>query len=298
MVLLISFQSLRNFCGNAKFREIDVECLKRYELWMLNNGRKRTTVGIYLRALRKIFNATNRDGIIKKEKCYPFGLEKYVIPEPAKRKNSLQIEQVQQIFYYEPENEDEAKARDFWLFLYLGNGMNMKDVCCLQYKNVQDEFIVFERQKTKNTNRKGLPISVYITGDLQNIIERWGNKDKDPENYIFPILEQGMTALEIHHKKQDFTRYVNDWMDKIKPKLGIEKKTNTSMARSTYATTMRHAGVPREFVKDAMGHKLLKTLDHYYDSFEDEIKKEFTKKLTPFKVEDRLVESDAVTELA
>ena len=30
---------------------------------------------------------------------------------------------------------------------------------------------------------------------MKAIIERWGNKDKSPNNYIFPVMERGISPL-------------------------------------------------------------------------------------------------------
>lgn len=202
---------------------------------------------------------------------------------PRKRKKALLSEEVAKIYYYQPKCELEEKARDLWLFLYLGNGMNAKDMCLLKYKNIDGKFIVFERKKTEAVNSDSLPISVFITDDMRRIIEKWGNKDQSPDNYIFPVFKAEMTELEIHYEKQNFTRFINGMMYKIRRALGLDGKTNTNMARSTFATTLKRSGVPREFIKDAMGHKLASTTDHYLDSFEDEVKEEIAQKLLAFK---------------
>ena len=60
-------RSLENFKKNLKFTDITPSFLKKYERWMLDNGKSITTVGMYLRALRAIFNQQNIDS-----KLYPF----------------------------------------------------------------------------------------------------------------------------------------------------------------------------------------------------------------------------------
>src|ERR1700744_1897432 len=52
------------------FDMITVDFLNNYENWMIAQDNSRTTVGIYLRATRKIFNQAIEDGIIDKE-IYP-----------------------------------------------------------------------------------------------------------------------------------------------------------------------------------------------------------------------------------
>jgi hypothetical protein len=52
----------------------------------------------------------------------------------------------------------------------------------------------FERAKTEKATRSD-PKPVFITDDMRTIIDRWANKDANPNNYLFPILEPGLTAL-------------------------------------------------------------------------------------------------------
>ena len=74
--------------------------------------------------------------------------------------------------------------------------MNPKDIACLKYKNIHDEYIVFERSKTERALRSDpKPITVFINDDMKDIIERWSNKDKSTNNYIFPVMEQGISPL-------------------------------------------------------------------------------------------------------
>src|SRR5580693_7197978 len=153
---------------------------------------------IYIRPLRCIFNEAIIDGIIRKEKCYPFGRRKYQIPTGRNVKKALAMAEVEKIYYYEgdPDNLSEQKARDFWLFCYFANGMNIKDVALLKNKDINGEFLTFERSKTERAMKSDPKIiTVYINEDMRKIMERWGNADKGPDSYIFTILSAGETPL-------------------------------------------------------------------------------------------------------
>ena len=46
--------------------------------------------------------------------------------------------------------------------------MNCKDIAFLKYKNIEEEYIVFERAKTENSTRANpKSISVFINEDIQ-----------------------------------------------------------------------------------------------------------------------------------
>ena len=100
---------------------------------------------------------------------------------------ALTLEQIGQIARYEDGNEATAKYRDYWLFLYLCNGINVADFIRLKFKNIENGEICFTRQKTERTSREEKTIRAIVTPPMQAVIDRWGNPPK-ADNYIFPIL--------------------------------------------------------------------------------------------------------------
>jgi integrase len=278
-----AYYALAKFRGNLRFIEITITYLKEYEQWMLQQEYSKTTVGIYVRSLRTIFNEAAEDKIIKKEKCYPFGKRRYQIPTSRNVKKSLKLHDVSKIYKYIPECEQESKAKDYWLFSYLANGINCKDIALLKYRNIEEEYIVFERAKTENSTRSNpRSITVFISEDIRTIIETRGNPDKSPANYIFPILEHGITPLRQYELIELFIRSINEWMDKIRIKLKIERRVSTYVARHTFSTVMKRSGVSTEFIQEALGHTDIRTTENYLDSFEKEVKKEYAAKLLAF----------------
>jgi integrase len=278
-----SYYSFERFRGNVLFTEVTVDYLNDYERWMLKQDYSKTTIGIYVRSLRTIFNEAIEDGSIKREK-YPFGRRRYQIPTSRNVKKALTLEDVSKIYYYEPACQQEQWAKDFWLFSYLGNGINPKDIACLKYKNIEGDYFVFERAKTEKATRSDpKPISVYITEDMWLIIDRWANKDKTPNNYVFPVLEPDLTALRQYELIELFIRSINDWLVKIRKKLKIEKRLTTYVARHTFSTVLKRSGVSTEFIQESLGHTNILTTEKYLDSFEKEVKKDFVSNLTAFK---------------
>jgi integrase/recombinase XerD len=280
-----TLMNLLKFKNNLRFEDVSVTFLYEYERWMLSRGKSLTTIGIYLRNLRSIFNMQIAENRIL-QACYPFGKRKYQIPTGANVKKALELSDIKKIYDYSPQlpNENELFARDIWLFGYYSNGINTKDIAYLKYKNIDEDFIIIKREKTKFTTRsKPKNILIPINEDMNAIIERWGNKDKDTDNHIFPILKNGLSA----HRKQElvhcFTRMVNNWMKKIAENVGIKKKVVTMTYRHSYATILKRAGVSTDFIKEQLGHNDLQTTENYLDSFELNIKKKFSSNLMAFK---------------
>lgn len=194
------------------------------------------------------------------------------------------MEQIKSLYYYIPETAMEEKDRDFWLFCYFGNGMNPKDVAYLKYNNIHGEFLVFIRAKTEHTTRTDpKPISVFLNDDMHRIIEKWGDKEKNPNNYIFSVVRNGLDALQAHKKVTAFTRIINEQMAIIGKKLGFEKKITTIVSRHSFSTQLKRSGVSTEFIQDALGHMDKRTTENYLDGFEDEVKKQYATHLLVFK---------------
>ncbi|MBN8852409.1 MAG: hypothetical protein BGO55_01525 [Sphingobacteriales bacterium 50-39] len=281
-----TYNSLKKFRGNVRFAEITVSYLNQYEQWMVNERkRSKTTVGIKLRALRAVFNEAIENGTIKREKCYPFGRRRYQLPTSRNVKKALDLAEVQKIYEFEPRTADERKAKDFWLFCYFANGMNPKDFAHLQYKNIDGDYLSFVRAKTERTGRSDpKTIIAYINEDMRRVIDTYGNKDRRPDSFIFPIIEEADNPMRRYDLvKTELIQFINKEMKNIAKELGITKKVTNIVSRHTFSTVLKRSGVSTEFIQESLGHTDKKTTENYLDSFEKEVKKEFAKKLADFK---------------
>ncbi|MCX6257857.1 MAG: site-specific integrase [Bacteroidia bacterium] len=281
-----SMNSLKQFVKKEKllFTSITPEFLKQYEKWMLNNGKSMTTIGIYLRSLRTIFNEQIQAGNLKLEQ-YPFGKRKYQIPAGRNIKKALTLDDVAKIYNYEViTGTIEAKSKDYWLFSYFCNGINMKDIALLKYQDIDEEKIIFNRAKTIHTSRKNSkPVIVVLFDEITEIIDRLGNKPAKENQYVFPILNDTMTPEMKHARVKQEIQNTNKYIRRIAKAAGIEKDITTYTARHTYSTVLKRSGASIEFISESLGHKNIATTESYLDSFEIDIKKEFAKKLTAFK---------------
>jgi len=246
------------------FKKVDIEFLNKYEKWMRGNKKSPTTIGIYLRYVRACFNDAINRKIIDRD-LYPFSRGKYTIPTGANIKKALTQNEISLITSYSAlEGTNEEKYRDYWMFLFYCNGLNLKDMAKLKYENRHDDFIIFQREKTLS-GLKGKPIQIfaYITQSLEQIIARWGNKPDKPENYIFPILQNGMSAKEEFDTARQMKKNINAQISRIAKKVGIKKRVTTNVARHSIATFLNDNGALMPFIKDTLGHSSQVTTEHY-----------------------------------
>ena len=276
-----SRDSVKKFVGDKRlsFKSINIQFLKKYEAHMLLKGDALTTVAMYLRCLRFLYNNAIKEGIVRQQD-YPFGRGKYEIPQPQNIKKALKLSDIGKIFNYQPESEQESYYRDIWMFSYLCNGINLKDICLLKYSDFQGDHIYFRRAKTINTNRNSKPIDIIVTDEVRQIIDRWGNKPVQPDNFIFPVLTNDLSAEKKHADIAQAVQMTNRYIRRIAKKIGIEANVTTYTARHSFATVLKRSGVNVTYISEALGHSDIKTTENYLDSFEVEQKKEIAKKLT------------------
>jgi integrase/recombinase XerD len=279
-----SLTSLKTFRPHLSFRDITVDFLEEYEAWFLGKGKSISTVGIYLRPLRAIINEAIEDGIISKENNYPFGKRRYQIPASKNIKKALTLEEISRYFRYDaPPDTWHDKARDFFLFSYLGNGINMKDISLLKNKDLDGDYIRFIRAKTQHTNRSSsTQISIYIVPEMKAIIEKWRGINRKPESYLFPILDTGLSIERQGELVKLFTRNMNTYLKYVTTAIGIDKPVTTYFARHSFATILRRSGATTEMISESLGHTSTKTTVSYLDSFEDDKRKEIMAALTNF----------------
>lgn len=279
-----SFNSFKSYHPRKLyFEKVSPDFLRDYERWMLSVGNSLTTVGIYLRSLRTLCNLAIEEGTITQQ-SYPFGKRKFQIPAGRNVKKALALDDIQKIFNYQPQTDNEAKSRDFWLFSYLCNGINMKDIARLKYGNVIGDKITFIRAKTERTSKKNFKsIVAILTPEAKEVIKRWGKLPAYPESYVFDILTEGVTPQQERKSVQQFTQTTNKNMKRIAAALGINENITTYTARHSFSTILKRSGAPIEFISESLGHHDLKTTESYLDSFEDDVKKQYAGFLTKFK---------------
>jgi len=166
-----TLNSLKSYKKRLDIEDITPKFLSEYENHMLAKNTSPTTISMYLRCLRKVFNEAIDAGIASRE-SYPFKKSKFQIPVGRNIKKALTKEELKQIFQFSTiPKTSEAKAKDFWIFSYLCNGMNIKDICRLKYSNIEGDKIIFNRAKTENTKKSNQkPIIVHLVPQAHEII--------------------------------------------------------------------------------------------------------------------------------
>lgn len=282
IIKFLNFKGVLN-PNKLSFFEITKDWLNEYENFMTTERKRSlTTVGIYLRCLRALFNSAIAENEIEKE-VYPFGKRLYQISTSKGKKKALTNEQLKILFESIPATQEQQKARDFFFFSYACNGMNMKDIALLRYKDIKDGSINFYRAKTINTSKANLrPITAYLNDFTRSIIDKYGCKSTNPNTLVFDIISDTQNAQEQKIRINNFTRFVNQHLKILSESIGLPKEISTYWARHSFATNSIRKGASMEFIQESLGHGDLKTTMSYFEGFDDESKREFAQHLMEF----------------
>lgn len=278
---IIEFELRHNDTADRlRFSKVDPKWLEEYEMFMLTEGRSLTTVGIYLRSMRAVFNAAIGLKDITSS-LFPFGKGKYVIPQPSKLKKSLSREELGVLFHGQPQNKLQQKAKDLFFLSYSLNGMNLADIAQLRWKHIQNgQFIHFVRQKTANSTRSKLKeIRVPVSEFAKTIFNDYGSKKRKDEELIFDIHLDARSDDENRKNRKILIRSINQHLQRYSKHIGLDKQISYQTARHSFATNAIQQGASMEFVSESLGHSSLKTTQNYFSGFDDKAKVSMSNKL-------------------
>lgn len=262
-----SKKSFQLFKSKLSFDDVTTSFLDSYEKHMLATGKSTAYIAINLRNLKTIYNQAINAGLARQEN-YPF--KAFRIKAGNNIKKALTIDQLKVLKNYNAKTDAQQKALCFWLLSFYCNGINMIDICRLQNKNIIGDQIVFVRKKSENSTVSSKTVRIAIIPEIQQIIDKYGNPNKEPDDYIFNILPHGIDAKRERDIVQSFTRNVNKHMLAISTDLSFGVTLSTYFARHSFATYLKRSGISIEVISEALGHTNIETTQNYLDSFTDE----------------------------
>ncbi len=281
------------------FEDVTPATLRGFENYYLKKGYSPTSIGIYTRPIRALFNRALTDAASGVELSqYPFGKGRFTPPNGQNIKKALTPEQLRILFEAQPQNHYQQKAKDFFFFSYLANGMNFKDIAELKYKDLNGNRLSFYRSKTKNTTKETPRlIHAILPAPALAVITRYGNANKAKEEYIFNVLAKTDTPTEALFKIKSFTRFANQHLKALATAYNkhvkaeneaptenelIPEEISTYWARHSFTTQAIRKGASMELLQESLGHKNLATTQNYFAGFTSDVKENLSKSLLDF----------------
>jgi integrase/recombinase XerD len=175
------------------------------------------------------------------------------------------------------------------VFQYFSNGLNMIDLCKLKEKDIEKTdngvSIDFTRTKTQGTKVHSIKIRVELTPDALDVINKFGNKDRKEDDFIFPYFNslKSLNGKERNEEERKIVGYVtrnlNRQLKYISKELELTFDLTSGIARHTYATVLKNEGLSPSKIGPTMGHTNAKTTEIYLGSIGDDQIREISKKL-------------------
>jgi len=268
MIYKDSLRSLENYTNkqlDIHFSHIDLDFLKGYEKWLKKKNYKETSLSLFFRTLRSVYNKAI-DAKYAKKMAYPFDDFKVSKFDTKTEKRAIQKDDVKLIMGLDLSNEGEyiQLAKDLFVFSYLCSGINFTDMANLQSHNIVEGRLLYKRQKT------GKKINIPLCDKANAIIKKYIYEDLS-RGYIFPILHLSVhkTETQKYNRKKKVLLKVNKALKTISDMADVNANLTTYVARHSYATVLKRSGVNIALIGETLGHSDLKTTQIYLDSFEN-----------------------------
>jgi len=229
---------------DMNIKDMNYEFITDYEFW-LKSVRKcdHNTTMKYLSNFKKIVNICLKNGWLARNPFLGYKMSKREIERPYLSQEELDTISTKQFV-----SDRVNQVRDIFLFSCY-TGLAYADVQKLNRSEIAtgidgEKWIFTHRQKTETSSR------IPVLPPAQEILDRY--KDHPQclnQDRLLPILSN---------------QKMNAYLKEIADLSNITKKMTFHTARHTFATTVTLTnGVPIETVSKMLGHKNLKTTQHY-----------------------------------
>jgi site-specific recombinase XerD len=240
----IEFLQWKYKVSDIEINKIDHAFVTDYEFWLrsVRNCANNTAVK-YIKNFSKIIKLCLANDWLDKN---PFANYKSKVKEVERV--YLSEEEIQNIIVKDFKTERLSLVRDIFLFSCF-TGLAYIDVKNLTKSHISigidgEKWIFTQRQKTETASK------IPILPVTQMIIDKYSDHPKsNNEDILLPILTN---------------QKMNAYLKEIAAVCEIEKELTFHIARHTFATTVTLTnGVPIESVSKMLGHKNLRTTQHY-----------------------------------
>ena len=254
--------TLRSFMKFRKEKDLlisqlDSLIMEDYESYLRKNGLTLNTISFYMKRLRAIYNKALEQYGLEDRKPFAHSFTK----NTPTAKRALTAENIHQIVAATTITEEEALARDLFLFSFYTRGMSFVDIAFLEKGSLKDGQLIYKRKKT------GKELRVAWRPCMQEIADRHPSLDG---KHLLGIVNQNVVTdvRKQYHYRQC---RVNKALQKFTRRIGIPMKVTMYCARHSWATIAREKNIPISVISDSMGHNSEKITRIYLKSINDDV---------------------------
>lgn len=286
---------------NVTFEEVNKDFIEKWATKMQSLGVSKSTTNIYLRAFRVVINEAVEQGLMEASTKTLFKKMKVGTKDwgaiggknsyTNRKKDYMDVDTWRELWQFYLSRGEGNKEFQSWrvdrrekrlealgmmLFMYLADGMNLRDVLNLRY----DDFYFAQKRKRfcfirqKVADRTAAEIMFPVLPEIRTILDNQalpetrgglvfgylqGKVRLNSENRDDIAEERRLTAL--------YNSYIRESMAYITDAMGIDVKPTPTYCRHSFASNLTQAGVPKEYISASMGHSGGSTTDNYIDTY-------------------------------
>ncbi|MBO5874405.1 MAG: site-specific integrase [Rikenellaceae bacterium] len=267
---LNSYRMLKNFNIGKKlnytFSHINVSFCKKFEEWLRARGNKDITISYQFRTLRAAFNRAIEAKIVSRDKN-PFVEFKLSHLNTKTMKRALSKKDILRIMQADCSGCKPIRqlAQDLFSFSYLCGGISFVDIANLKPRNIIDNRLIYQRQKTHGG------INLQLSSEAKKVITKYADYQRVAD-YLFPILhyKRHITPMQKKNRVHKVCHEVNRELRALGKELRISAEVTTYVARHSFATVLKKSGVNIGIISQALGHQDIKTTQIYLSKFDNE----------------------------
>ena len=225
-------------------RDVNLKFIKGFEYFLkVTKGCNHNSALKYVNNFKKIIRMAVANDWISKDPFY-----NYKVQFKTVERDFLSKEELQNLQEKEIDGDRLNIVRDMFVFCCY-TGLSYIDVQKLNQDNIVrhiDGSLWIQAERTKTKSKLGIPLLLTAEG----ILDKYKNHPRViNEECVLPVLSNQKS---------------NAYLKEIADLCGIKKNLTTHLARHTFATTVTLSnGVPIETVGKMLGHKNLRTTQHY-----------------------------------
>lgn len=244
--LMTTVKLIDAYDDNTSFKSLTYEYIIGFEHFLSSKNFKVNTIIKHIKHLRSFYNeAMNRELIKQGEDAF----RKYKMLKGEAKYTFLLPDELQKLEKLSLEGKNRRMLHTLDAFLFCCyTGLRYSDFCSLRKDNLvyinNNVWLVYKSVKTEVEAR--LPLYLLFNGHAMSILERY----KCDIDAFFRIRSNSS---------------INKELIKIKNLAGINTHISFHTARHTNATLLVYKGVNITTVQKLLGHKNIKTTQHYAD---------------------------------
>lgn len=254
------FKEMKRSCLISEF---NYELLMRFRNYHLGIGNKKTTVHLYLRTLRTIYNKCLLKYGIPDKKPFSGVFDNLKVKSYSNKKKYITKEAVALLESYVVPGESQ-KYIYLWLLQFYFGGCDLIDLYYMKRMQVRKGRVYFERGKTAN----GMLIDLKIHPKAAAILATFEN---DTE-FVIPGRKdvKGYETYRRRYTKAIIGAQKNLKID-IMPTGG---NLGVKVARHTFANIAKNLNLDPDLIRELMGHERDSVDNYYKDRFPEAVRDE------------------------